>query len=237
VEKTVRILVSLTIICSGLVFLTGTGSFSKVLASSDLSFHNVCLDANYCKDLSIQWWKWAYSFGKDSPIWDTTGSLCANGQSGPVWFLAGSFKSGEIIERNCTIPKDKTIFFPILNSNCSKAEQTNLNGNDFINCAKDAQDKARNLVATITTQNKKTVDLPHVRIVTSLFNFTIPADSRSFENVPAGTYVGAGNGEFVGISGLPVGSYVLKFSGKSIPDVIRNDPGFTQDVTYNLNIK
>jgi hypothetical protein len=235
-ERTIKLFTLLSLACLILIFVSGTNSWSKVIATTDPGFQNVCTDIDYCKELAISWWKWAYSFGNDSPIWDTTGALCANGQSGPAWFLAGSFESGLVIERDCTIPQDKVIFFPILNSNCSKAEQTNLNGEQFITCAKEAQDKARNIVATLKTANE-TIELPHVRIVTDLFNFTIPSDSRSFENVPAGTYESAGNGEFVGIKGVEQGQYEIKFSGKSIPDVVRNDPGFTQDVTYNLVIQ
>ena len=234
--KAVKLFSPLSLSCFIIIFFTGIDTSSKATASTDIEFQNVCIDIEYCEKLAISWWKWAYSFGNDSPLWDATGSLCASGQNGPVWFLAGSFKSGLEVERDCTVPQDKTIFFPILNSNCSKAEQTHLNGDQFVTCAKDAQDKARNLEATLKTANE-TVNLPHVRIVTDLFNFTIPDDSRSFENILAGTYEGAGNGEFVGISGLAPGSYELKFAGKSIPDVVRNDPGFTQDVTYNLQIE
>jgi len=60
------------------------------------------------------WWQWAISFPLDaSPVTDPTGDLAALGQSGPVWFLAGTF--GGSAERTVTIPHGKALFFPIVN--------------------------------------------------------------------------------------------------------------------------
>jgi hypothetical protein len=60
------------------------------------------------------WWQWAYSFPAEiNPILDETGAFSGLGQSGPVWFLAGS--SGATVERACTVPFGKAIFFPIIN--------------------------------------------------------------------------------------------------------------------------
>jgi hypothetical protein len=60
------------------------------------------------------WWTWALSFPSDrSPIQDTTGELGSQGQSGPVWFLAGT--GGGAVERTITIPTGKGVFFPLLN--------------------------------------------------------------------------------------------------------------------------
>ena len=46
---------------------------------------------------SNAWWQWAYSIpAPNNPVLDTTGANCDVGQSGQVWFLAGSFTSGTI---------------------------------------------------------------------------------------------------------------------------------------------
>jgi hypothetical protein len=78
---------------------------------------------------SAQWWQWAASFpASDNPVTDTTGSQCANGQSGPfvlrrVWFLAGSFAPlGGTITRSCTVPAGRAILFPVFNAEWSAAE-------------------------------------------------------------------------------------------------------------------
>jgi hypothetical protein len=63
---------------------------------------------------SAAWWQWAGSFPSgENPIEDTTGEYCDIGQSGPVWFLAGTF--GGSAERSCTIPAGKAIFYPLVN--------------------------------------------------------------------------------------------------------------------------
>jgi hypothetical protein len=62
-----------------------------------------------------EWWKWAYGAPVDSnPVLDSTGEFADYGQSGAVWFLAGSF--GETITRTVTIPSDKFLFFPVVNN-------------------------------------------------------------------------------------------------------------------------
>src|SRR3954453_11906827 len=69
---------------------------------------------------SNAWWQWAFSLPVPAgnpeahPLFDPTGASCGAGQSGSVWFLAGSF-AGRTVVRNCTIPTGKAIFFPILN--------------------------------------------------------------------------------------------------------------------------
>jgi hypothetical protein len=61
-----------------------------------------------------EWWKWALARPFDqSPINDPDGRYGSLGQSGSVWFLAGTF--GAEAERTITIPVGKMIFFPIVN--------------------------------------------------------------------------------------------------------------------------
>jgi hypothetical protein len=63
---------------------------------------------------SAQWWQWMYAIPAPvNPIIDTTGINCAQGQEGPVWFLAGTF--GGAATRICTIPTGVSLFFPIAN--------------------------------------------------------------------------------------------------------------------------
>lgn len=61
-----------------------------------------------------RWWQWVDSIPKSvNPMIDPTGANCAQGQSGPVWFLAGS--PGGSYDRSCTIPAGKAVFFPVSN--------------------------------------------------------------------------------------------------------------------------
>jgi hypothetical protein len=60
------------------------------------------------------WWQWADSIPMSvNPLIDPTGANCAQGQSGQVWFLAGS-PSGSY-DRSCTVPAGKAVFFPVAN--------------------------------------------------------------------------------------------------------------------------
>ena len=60
------------------------------------------------------WWQWVLSIPADrNPLTDETGAFCGEGQSGPVWFNAGTF--GNSAERHCTVPAGKAIFMPVFN--------------------------------------------------------------------------------------------------------------------------
>lgn len=70
--------------------------------------------ANY-GELSARWWQWLLSIpAAVNPNVDPTGANCGLKQYDDVWFLAGGF--GGTIERSCTIPAGKPIFFPIINN-------------------------------------------------------------------------------------------------------------------------
>ena len=61
------------------------------------------------------WWQWIMGTPADqSPLLDETGEFAHVGQSGSVWFLAGTFSG--TVERTCTVPTGKKLFFPVLNN-------------------------------------------------------------------------------------------------------------------------
>src|SRR5215468_280513 len=67
---------------------------------------------NSPKELSATWWQWALSIPTAvNPQLDTTGANCMVGQSGPFWFLGGSFGGGGVT-RSCSVPSDRGLFFP-----------------------------------------------------------------------------------------------------------------------------
>jgi hypothetical protein len=60
------------------------------------------------------WLKWAMKLPwSTGPINDPTGEQCDLGQSGSVWYLAGT--SGGPVTRSCDIPKNKALYFPLIN--------------------------------------------------------------------------------------------------------------------------
>ena len=65
---------------------------------------------------AADWWTWALTQpAAVNPLLDPTGANCAQGQSGRVWFLAGTFGGGTVT-RSCTVPNGTALLFPVLNS-------------------------------------------------------------------------------------------------------------------------
>jgi hypothetical protein len=101
-----------------------TGSFLAFLTGADLAladqFQVVPTSSsefgNPYGEWSARWWQWILSIPEaKNPGFDTKGTNCAEGQTGQVWFLAGTFVEGAVT-RSCTIPAGKDLFFPILNA-------------------------------------------------------------------------------------------------------------------------
>lgn len=65
---------------------------------------------------AASWWIWAFSIPDEvNPLRDPKGGLCAMGQQGGVWFLAGALSGGKV-NRTCTVPAGKAIFLPLINT-------------------------------------------------------------------------------------------------------------------------
>ncbi|MEU9303307.1 signal protein [Streptomyces sp. NPDC048269] len=65
-------------------------------------------------DLQGRWWTWAASsVSASNPVSDQDGHLCAQGQVGGIWFLAGTF--GGTVTRSCTVPAAVPVAFPLVN--------------------------------------------------------------------------------------------------------------------------
>ncbi len=61
------------------------------------------------------WWQYVMAFpASTNPLVDPTGANCADGQSGPVFFLVGT-PSGSVERDDCVVPPGKAILFPIIN--------------------------------------------------------------------------------------------------------------------------
>src|SRR3954452_3884451 len=80
---------------------------------------------------SAAWWQYVLSIPQSqNPLLDATGALCGQGQSGPVFFLVGTFTTevvngdvfGTANRSQCTAPAGKPLFIPILNAECSTVE-------------------------------------------------------------------------------------------------------------------
>jgi hypothetical protein len=160
-------------------------------------------------DWTAKWWQWAYSIPRDvNPSYDDTGKYCAEGQSGPVWFLTGTYKHPA--NRYCTIPAGKAILFTILNSECSLAEFPSLKTEEQLRqCAKQMQDSVVHLEASVN--DVPLTGLEKYRIQSKLFNFTIPPDN--ILGLPPQTTQAVSDGNWVFLEPLPVGNHTIYFKG------------------------
>jgi hypothetical protein len=159
---------------------------------------------------TARWWQWAYSIPKDvNPAYDDTGRYCTQGQSGPVWFLTGTY--GHPVDRYCTIPSGKAILFPILNSECSFAEFPNLkNEKELRQCSKEMEDTVNYLEAKVNDIDIK--DSNKYRIQSPLFNFTLPKNNI-VKLPPQTTTQAVSDGNWVFLKPFAIGKYVIYFKG------------------------
>jgi hypothetical protein len=187
---------------------------------------------------TARWWQWAYSVPRDvNPSYDDTGKYCAQGQSGPVWFLTGTYKHS--VDRYCTIPAGKAILFTILNSECSFAEFPNLKTEEQLRqCAKQMQDSVVHLEASVN--GIPLTGLEKYRIQSLLFNFTIPYDS--ILGLPPQTTQAVSDGNWVFLKPLPVGNHTIYFKGglKNVTDnsshAFAGPIGWDYPNTYHITV-
>jgi hypothetical protein len=67
-------------------------------------------------ELTAAWWQWLYSFPASQNPQVAQGAVdCSVSQSGPIWFLAVSSTGTDTYVRSCEIPRQKALFFPVLN--------------------------------------------------------------------------------------------------------------------------
>lgn len=126
-----------------------------------------------------------------NPLTDSTGEFAGEGQSGPVWFVAGTF--GNSAERSFTVPAGKTIFMPVFNcifgAGVFDCDPT-VPGVPCVVC--DLQDTAAENteaieVLDVTIDGQPLKDVRQYR-ASSPGAFSIEYPENSLVGVPAGTY-------------------------------------------------
>jgi len=195
---------------------------------------------------TARWWQWAYSIPRDvHPAYDDTGKYCTEGQSGPVWFLAGTY--GHPAERYCTIREGKAILLPILNSECSYAEFPSLNDQEQLRqCANQIQDSVVQLEASI--DGMPISGLEQYRVQSPLFNLTV--GQNNILDLPANTTTQAvSDGNWLFLKPLSKGEHVIYFKGglnannvttnknnSNTTDPFAGPHGWDNPVTYHITI-
>jgi hypothetical protein len=165
--------------------------------------------------LPARWWSWAADAPKGrNPIADGSGKYCTQDQPDDVFFLAGSF--GETgVERRCTVPAGKPVYFPLLNQVCLvEGRQT---------------DAAALKACQIFGDGKATLDgvLLDAQEQTSGARFDFEPRRGNDLDLSAGDAVAWGI--WVGPVDLEPGAHTLEISGES--------GDFEVGVTYELTVK
>ena len=154
-----------------------------------------------------------------------------------MWFLAGIFGGGTAT-RTCSVPADKVLYFPVINSvnintpNVCGQGPDNIPVENLRALSATFIDGATNLSVEVDGEATKNLR----RVQSRVFDVALPED-KVFDapctgagNVPAGIYSPAvDDGFYVRLDPLEIGNHALHFHAEG-PD------GSIQDVTYNLTV-
>jgi hypothetical protein len=185
------------------------------------------------------WWQWALSIPASSnPLLDTAGGDCMFGQSGSVWYLAGTF-GAPTVTRSCTVPAGTAFFVPVINvvnintPNVCGQGPANILASDLRDAVAPFIDGATNLSITVDGVSASNMR----RIKSGVFALTLPEDNL-FDGpcggpgtVPAGVYSPAiDDGYYAQVNALSPGPHVVHIHAEN------TGAGFALDVTYNLTV-
>ena len=180
-----------------------------------------------------KWWQWLISLPlSQNPANDDSGKNCANGQAGPVWFLAGAGSGGA--ERSCTIPVGKAILFPVIDWECSYAEDPQYHTESGLRtCATSYMDQVSHIEATVDGVSLQ--GLNKYRVQSPLFDLNLVKDNLF--GVPAQSSQSVSDGYWVFLQPLSSGMHEVAFKALKL-DVTATSPGsYAQDLKYHLIVK
>jgi hypothetical protein len=181
---------------------------------------------------TAKWWQWIYSMPEeDNPAVDDTGENCANNQSGPVWFLAGTF--GGAVTRECTIPSDKAILVPIMNVECDSATDPAFDTESELRaCAKADQDTV--ITKEITVDGVNFANLDSFRFQSPLFNLTFP--ENNIAGIAPQTTKAVSDGFWILLEPLPPGGHEIHFKASLGDPTAIGTENFALDVRYLITV-
>lgn len=174
------------------------------------------------EEWSREWWQWAGSFKRyASPVADSSGERCAEGQRGDVWFLAGTYGTGRTI-RTCTVPRGKHLFFPLVNYVAMPTVT------DVVKC-----ETVMREASSLTEGAEKLVLEVDGHLYGDLLQHRLPTrecfDMGVRVTPPMRVYPTAADGYYVMLKPLPPGKHEINFGG-IMPDML-------QAVTYTLIVE
>jgi hypothetical protein len=173
-----------------------------------------------------------------NPVLDSTGEFASAGQENGIrpgnkyFFLAGTF--GGDVTRIVTVPRGKTLFFPVVNFEADNAVAPPTSYT-VPQLRAIAASNIGAVTSTFAELNGAPVEI--FRTKSPTFAYTLPAENSIYD------YFGLFGPQFEGtvrpavsdgywavIPPLPAGDYMLEFGGA-------NSFGFSTDVTYFLRVE
>src|SRR5262249_35061297 len=195
-------------------------------------------------------WQWLYSLPVNNhPLFDT--APISTGQSGPVWFLGGTFTviglgngvtNIGIANRTGTVPADKALFFPILDSECGSLEGNGNTYAELLACAKNGGNHVVSLDCEI--DGKPIQNLQNYRVRSPEFTYGPLPDNNVLQffglDAPAGsTSLSVADGYFVMVAPMSPGQHTIHFGGTAVYTLAQDgfDFVFILDITYYLTMQ
>jgi hypothetical protein len=170
-----------------------------------------------------RWWQWLLQQPRiNNAGYDQTGENCANNQyETNVWFLAGTY--GGSTKRECSIPTEKAILLPIINYECSFADEPELKTESaLIKKAKAEIDDISRM--EVTFDGIKLNHLKNYRVRSPVFDVTLRNDNV-FEG-KAGPTKAVSDGYWLFFSPLPPGNHELHTTGSCLNGTINIETEF-----------
>jgi hypothetical protein len=172
------------------------------------------------------WWQWMVAIAEpNSPFTDTTGADCNVGQTQPVFFLAGG-PGSTFVNRACTVPNDKALLIPAINSECSSTPgDCGAPSTNYTVLRKAAGSAFANGVTTSIRVDGVELRVQH--LITGPPPYPIDfAPGNPFGLVGSG--VSVADGYYVLLAPLPAGDHTV--------DLIGSQLGYTTTVHYDLHV-
>ena len=165
-----------------------------------------------------------------SPVRDINGTFCGVNQAGPVWFLAGGYGTSKI-HRECDIPSDKYIFFPVINV-------LHFPRDPYVHLTCDEVKRA----ASVNNQHLDSfmVEIDGQKFINPVFYrqsssscFDLGARTSGANKAPH-AYPSATDGYWIMLKPLSIGNHKIAFHAQyNNPDTHHR---MTQDIMYDVNV-
>jgi hypothetical protein len=224
------------------------------MTSKHLYERSVSVFGKSWEDWAAVWYQWMGSIPKDrNPCVDITGRYSSEQQYDEnVWFLAGTFGNTKTVKRDCTMPRGKSVLFPVLLKQDSFVNDPDLVSEEQLTKrATEATDHTHSLEVIIDGEKVENVDTYRAR--SPVFDLTFP--ENNVYDVCPGLTKAVCDGFWIFIRPLELGKHTIYFKGEtqlhdkvtlnimkstriyaSIWPIIEQDSMFKLDVLYHIRV-